>query len=30
MRVCAKLGLKIAVDEKDGQAKRIGVSSAYE
>jgi len=28
MRGGAKLGLEIAIDEKGGQAKRIGVSSA--
>jgi len=28
MRCGAKLGLEIAIDEKGGQAKRIGVSSA--
>jgi len=28
MRVGAKLGLKIAIDKKGGQAKRISVSSA--
>lgn len=27
MRVGAKLGLEIAIDEKNGQAKRIGVSA---
>lgn len=30
MRCGAKLGLEIAIDEKGGQAKRIGVSSAQE